>query len=284
MKTTLDHLPKDKQQQLRQAVEIIVATVQPDLLILFGSYARGDWVEHMEEDGIHYRYQSDMDLLAVTKTRRQATKIELNNALEDRLLAEIPTTISLIAEDIQFVNTRLTKGQYFFADIYREGILLHDSGKLTLVEPRELTMSERKTVAQTNFEYWCESSSKQKEYFDIAMSKGDFREAAFFLHQVTERLYSMILLVFTHYKPKLHDIKKLRALTASIEPQFLSAFPQSTPFERTCFKLLRHAYVDSRYNPDYHITPEQLQWLAERVSYLQTLAEKLCVEKIESFG
>ena len=70
---------------------------------------------------------------------------------------------------------------------------------------------------------------------------------------------------------------------SSIEPQFLTVFPQSTEEEKNRFKLLRKAYVDARYKPSYIITKEELKWLAERVQKLQVLTENLCKEKIASF-
>jgi len=100
------------------------------MLILFGSYARGDWVEDLDPETLLYRYQSDFDLLIITETPRQASKIEQNNQLAQRLIKTIHRMpISLIAEDIQFVNRRLRKSQYFYIDILREGVLLYDSGK-----------------------------------------------------------------------------------------------------------------------------------------------------------
>ncbi|AJQ95799.1 putative conserved protein-like C-terminal domain of eukaryotic chaperone, SACSIN [Gynuella sunshinyii YC6258] len=284
MKTTLDHLPLDKQEQLRHAVDIIVQAVQPCMLILFGSYARGDWVDHLEEDRVHYRYQSDMDILAIAKNKVQARKIEFKTSLSNRLMREVKTPVSLIAEEIYFVNAQLAKGQYFYVDIYREGILLHDTGKLELVEPKELPLPERKIEAQKHFDHWLKAAKEDLMMYEAATERKLHNKAAFSLHQVTERLYSMILLVFTHYKPKLHDLEKLRTLTGSIEPEFLSVFPQSTPFEQNCFELLRQAYVDSRYNPTYYITTEQLEWLADRINHLQKLAEKHCRAKIEHLG
>ncbi|MCB2264158.1 MAG: nucleotidyltransferase domain-containing protein [Candidatus Thiosymbion ectosymbiont of Robbea hypermnestra] len=46
------------------------------MLILFGSYARGDWVEDLDPETLLYRYQSDLDLFVITETPRQASKIE----------------------------------------------------------------------------------------------------------------------------------------------------------------------------------------------------------------
>ena len=51
MKTALDHIPEQKQQELQRAIEIIRETVDLDMLILFGSYARGDWVEDLDQIG-----------------------------------------------------------------------------------------------------------------------------------------------------------------------------------------------------------------------------------------
>jgi HEPN domain-containing protein len=220
----------------------------------------------------------------VTETPHQADRIEQNNQLSRRLAKSIHRTpVSLIAEDIQFINRRLRKSQYFYIDIRREGILLYDSGKFQLAKPIEIPLKERKKLAEEDFEYWFTKAIKYKEYSDIAFKKDDNNESVFFLHQATERLYGAILLVFTRYKPNTHDIEKLGQRVSSIEPRFLTIFPRSAEEEKERFKLLRKAYVDARYKPSYTITKEQLNWLLERVQELQALTEKLCMEKIASY-
>lgn len=284
MKTSLDHLPEQKQQEIQRAVAIIREEIDLDMLILFGSYARGDWVEDLDPETLQYRYQSDIDLLVVTETPSQASKVEQNNQLTQRLLKTIHRTpVSLIAEDIQFVNKRLRKSQYFYIDIVREGVLLHDSGKFELAEPREISPKERKKLAGEEFEYYFNKAVTFKKSFKLHFDDEDYSEAAFILHQIVERLYSAILLVFTRYKPSTHDLEKLGQRVGSIEPKFLTVFPKATDEEQECFKLLRKAYVDARYKPSYRINKEQLEWLAERIEHLQELTEKLCKEKITSF-
>ena len=284
MKTSLEHLPEEKQQELQRAVEIIQEEIDLDMLILFGSYARGDWVEDLDPETLHYRYQSDFDLLIITETRQQASKIEQNGNLNQRLMKTIHRTpTSLIAEDIQFVNRRLGKSQYFYIDIKREGILLHDSGKFELADAKELSIQERKKLADEDFEYWFDSAKDYFRHYHYAMKDNSLNKAAFELHQTTERLYGMILLVFTRYKPSTHDLEKLGQRVFSVEPKFLTAFPQGTEEEKARFELLRKAYVNARYKPSYIITQQELEWLAERVQNLQALTEKLCKEKIESF-
>ncbi len=283
MKTTLDHLPEHKQQELNWASDIITESVQVEMLILFGSYARGDWVEELADDGVHYQYQSDFDLLAVVKSESQGTKIERKDSLHKRLHREIKTPVSIIAEDIQFINRRLSKGQYFYTDILKEGILLFDSGELQLAEARELNQQERIKLAREDFEYWLTNAQEFYCSYEDAKKRGHLNKSAFQLHQATECLYNTVLLVFTRYKPKSHDLLKLTQLVASIEPKFLPVFPQSTEAEKYRFELLRKAYIDARYKPSYTITSDELEWLAERAQYLKKLTETLCQEKISSF-
>jgi HEPN domain-containing protein/predicted nucleotidyltransferase len=284
MKTALNHLPAQKQQELQRVIEIVREEIDLEMLVLFGSYARGDWVEDLDPETLQYRYQSDFDLLIVTETSRQADRVEQNNQLSRRLAKTIHRTpISLIAEDIQFINRRLRKSQYFYIDILREGILLYDSGKFQLAEPIEISPKERKLLAENDLVYW---SNNANEFIDdclINIERNRFKKAAFYLHQATESFFSAILLVFTRYKPSTHDLEKLSQRVSGIEPRFLTIFPRSTEEEKERFKLLRKAYVDARYKPSYTITKEQLDWLTERVHELQTLTEKLCKEKIASY-
>jgi len=284
MKTSLDHLPEDKQHQVHLAKSIILDAFKVDMLILFGSYARGDWQEELAEDGVHYQYQSDFDLLAVVKNEALATKIERKDSLHRTLFKRIRTPVTLIAQDIHYVNRCLSQGQFFFSDILKEGVVLHDSGKLTLAEPKELQPIERKKAAEGDFEYWFNGADGFLKGFYFYVEQDEFNLAAFHLHQVTERLFDAVLLVYTRYKPKTHDLQKLKELVTSIEPEFLKVFPEGTPEEKDRFELLRKAYVSARYNREYRITPEDLAWLEERVQYLRTLTESLCQGKIASFA
>src|SRR6185503_3036306 len=141
--------------------------------------------------------------------------------------------------DIKEINKALSRGQYFFTDIKKEGVLLYDSKRFELAKAQRLSREERKQTAQEDFKYWFNSA---KGFFDYAMKNGPIRNcniAAFLLHQATERFYMTILLVFTHYKPKEHDIEKLGKQVSNLDPRFLPVFPRSTPEEDRLFELLK---------------------------------------------
>ncbi|TQV87569.1 HEPN domain-containing protein [Aliikangiella coralliicola] len=284
MKTSIDHLPENKQSQLKSAVEIVRKYTDPEMIILFGSYARGEWVDDLDEETMNYRYQSDFDLLVITETAKQAEKVEENGHMNQSLRSRIrKTPISIIAESIESVNSNLRKQQYFFSDIKREGILLFDSGRLKLDEPAEIDDVLRKKLAQEDLDFWFNNANEFLINFNAALKRKSFNIAAFELHQATENLLATNLLVFTHYKPSTHDIEKLYSLVNSLHNEFITAFPLTTDKEQKLFKLLRRAYVNARYNKTYTINQEQLEWLAECVERLKELTKKLCREKIERF-
>ncbi|MFA7185430.1 MAG: nucleotidyltransferase domain-containing protein, partial [Victivallales bacterium] len=71
MKKSLAHLPPYKKQELKQLKSVILEKVPRTLfIILFGSHARGDWVDDEYTEGhITYTYQSDFDILVITEGR-----------------------------------------------------------------------------------------------------------------------------------------------------------------------------------------------------------------------
>ena len=71
MKTTLSHLPEDKQEELKTITEIILSKIPAEMIILFGSHARGDRVEDFQENT---EYVSDYDIFVITKGRKSAKR------------------------------------------------------------------------------------------------------------------------------------------------------------------------------------------------------------------
>ena len=72
MKTELDHLPLPKREQLAAITALLRENAAVDMVILFGSYARGNWVDDVETG-----YFSDFDLLLVVATEALANDISL---------------------------------------------------------------------------------------------------------------------------------------------------------------------------------------------------------------
>jgi HEPN domain-containing protein len=225
-------------------------------------------------------YVSDYDVLVIVNHHKLVEDYRFWHRVEEQVQEAVSVPFSPIVHSLTEVNDQLKKGHYFFKDIRQDGILLYDGNHKQLVVPGNLTPEEEKEIAERHFAQWFKSATTFQKHFTIAVEDSDVNEAAFLLHQATERFLSCALLVYTNYRPKTHNLKRLLALCVQQEPRFGSLFPRDTKHHRRCFELLKRAYVEARYSEHYKITEEELRWLGEQVEVLQSLTEAVCREKI----
>jgi HEPN domain-containing protein/predicted nucleotidyltransferase len=279
MKTALDHLPPAKRDPITAIASLLQAGAPVEMIILFGSYARGDWVDDPVTG-----YVSDYDLAAIVATE----EAEADHALWARLEAEARAIagcvpVSLVVHTIAHVNQEIRTGQYFFADIVNEGVLLFNSRRVQLAKPKALNAGERLALAERNFRYWFESASGFLQVSIYCAQRRMPAHAAFLLHQAAERYFHAALLVFTGYKPKTHDLERLANQTAPLHPALSGALPREEPEDERLFKLLKRAYIEARYSKSYRVTDEELCILRARVRDLGARVREACAEKLASF-
>ncbi|EJJ28078.1 HEPN domain-containing protein [Rhizobium sp. CF142] len=296
---TLDHLPANKRRELARVLEIIFSEVEQFRatkqsskkanskilkVILYGSYARGDWVEDRLSG-----YRSDYDILIVVNSETFAQEQELWLGLDERLLREqiahrIETPVIPIVHSLHDVNDQLSRGRPFFVDIKRDGKVLYEEEGYPLAHPKPLTKDEAKAEAQKNFEQWYQLSQEALVGAQLMLERNIWRDGAFMLHQATERAYHCLLLTLTLYSPKSHRIKVLRSKAEDLDRRLVNAWPRDNRIARRRFELLSRAYVEARYSASYEITAEDLAWLVERVKVLQETVTLICQEKLEDAG
>jgi uncharacterized protein len=282
LKTSLDHLPAHKQEELQSITNSIVQLVQPELVILFGSYSRGGWVEHRyTENGTLYEYKSDYDILVITE-HHQDMPFGLGKRVRQKIKRDehLQTVPHIIFHDINFLNTEMEEGHYFFRDILHEGTLLYTTCKYELATPKELSNFQRAQKAKLYYNDWLERANGYYGQFEHAFEVKRYPIAIFELHQATERYFMTILLVFTDYKPKTHDLQDLNKQAGYADVRFKTVFPSQTDEEKRLFNLLVKSYIDSRYKMGYTVSAEDLLWLGERVTQLRELTEIICQERI----
>lgn len=292
MKSDVDHLPERQQRELERVRAIlleefdhaIARATQPHKrdgkvykIFLFGSYARDDWVDEPENG-----YQSDFDLLIIVSHSDLTDIADYWYLAEDRIArdASIARPVNIIVHALDEVNQALTRGEYFWTDIARDGVVLYELPCHPLATPRPLTQADACTMAATYFGEWFESANRflvnAKENADRGWSK----EAAFLMHQATERFYICFLLVRTLYFPRSHNIKFLRSLAEDKEPRLVEAWPRATRQDRARFERLKRAYVEARYSASYAITGEDLDALHASIASLREIVAALCAEQL----
>ncbi|HUV41470.1 MAG TPA: HEPN domain-containing protein, partial [Sedimentisphaerales bacterium] len=94
-----------------------------------------------------------------------------------------------------------------------------------LARKRKLDPAEEKRIAQDTLDEVFTNAKPFYGLFKHALEKEWNKEAAFNLHQAAECFYSTVLLVYTNYKPKTHDLDTLRRLAPNHDPAFFTVFP-----------------------------------------------------------
>lgn len=258
------------------------------MIILYGSYARGTFVEYDERDefGILTSFMSDYDILVVTSNsgvREIGHKLDV---VDDRYYKrpdnQVP--IQFINDDIEKLNSDLSEGRYFYTGIKKEGIMLYDSGNYKLEYARKLNFEEIRRQAH---EYFDEKFNKAESFIKLAKYSEDVMKdyplSSFNLHQACENFFYTLRLVHTLKNSKQHNLSKLLGATSKYSPELRKIFPRNTREEKRLFELLRLAYVEARYNPKFVVTKDDIDALMLKVERLREVAGQTCRTQIESY-
>lgn len=299
MRIDLDHLPATKRRELERVVQILFEEFEEaqsgatadgrrrgriGKIVLYGSYARGGWVD---EPHTAKGYQSDFDLLVIVNDK-EAADGRLWERAEERFNAErtigggLRTPVNFIVHTLQEVNDGLAHGRYFFMDIARDGIALYQSDDSELHRPRPKSPEEALAAAEEYYEEWFPSACALKDGAEFYISRGRLKEAAFSLHQATERLYHCVLLVCTFYTPHVHNLGFLRTQAERLDVRLVHPWPRQSRSERARFEKLKAAYVKARYSRHYRISTDELAWLVERVEELGRAVHDVCFKRLEA--
>jgi len=298
MRTSLDHLPPAKQRELERVVEILFEEFNDVLalaqhqwkkkgritkVILYGSYARGGWVD---EPHTAKGYKSDFDLLVIVNDKRLTDYVKYWAKAEERFHREygitksIKTPVNFIVHTLQEVNDGLAHGRYFFMDVAKDGIALYQSDDSILHTPKPKTPKDALKMAREYFDEWLPSAQSFHRGFRHAVDDKDYKKAAFDLHQTVERLYHTVLLVCTFYTPHVHNLGFLRSQANLIDRRLMYVWPEDNRKQRAMFEKLKQAYVKARYSKHYRISEEELTWLGEQVEELGRVVHAVCSERI----
>ncbi|HEX4693633.1 nucleotidyltransferase domain-containing protein [Sphingomonas sp.] len=166
MRTDLDHLPAVQQGELERVQGVLMEEFSEAIsgattasrkngkilkIILFGSYARDDWVDEPANG-----YQSDFDLLVIVNHDDLTDIAHYWYVAEDRILRDgnIARPVNIIVHSLDEVNQSLKRGEYFWVDIARDGIILYELPRHPLATPMPLTTVDALKMAEGYLAEW----------------------------------------------------------------------------------------------------------------------------------
>jgi predicted nucleotidyltransferase/HEPN domain-containing protein len=294
MRKDVDHLPLPQQDELARVRQTlmdefaaaIAGAMQPwkkngkiQKIVLFGSYSRGDWVDEAANG-----YQSDFDILIVVNHKDLTDVAEYWYVAEDKIQRDtaIARPVNIIVHTLDEVNQGLSRGEYFWVDIARDGIALYELPGVELATPKPLTATDAYEMAGAYLADWLGKVDAALEIAAFCISKGLNNDAAFTLHQAAERAYTCFLLVRTHYVPRSHNLKFLRSLAEDKDPRLVDSWPRVTRLDRRRFELAKRAYVEARYSTSYEIGSDDLAAITSAVRSLRDTVEAVSREWLDA--
>ncbi len=287
MKTKLpSNIPQKRLNELHFVIKTIKEELEKkdieiDKIILFWSYARWNFV--VEDIREKEEFRSDFDILIVTKKDLWEEEGLLSMYLTDRIqkLNKMEQPLTLIVENLNHINTMLKMWRYFYADIKREWVVLLDSSWVELSEYKELTREEKEEIMKEDYEMWYPQGKAFLKTFRFNFWEKEYKLASFHLHQAVECFMTAYLLVKTQYKEKSHDLTHLYTRLKQCDSRFDNWFDFEDSKEFVIFQLLREAYVWARYDRNYTVTKEELEFLEKKVVVLKDLVKELCDEEMK---
>lgn len=292
MKKSIAYLPKQKREDLRSIVELVLEELpECEMIILYGSYARNTYVDYDQriEYGVPTYFMSDYDILIVTRDRMNRYKVldKLEKAKERFYLHKnrpFYTSIQFICEGISALNRYIDKGFYFYTDIKKEGVALYDSGKYKLARRRKLNFNEIEGMAKMYFRVHFGKGELFVKNALFNISIGEYTMASFMLHQACENLYNTLILTYTLYTDKEHSLEILSKTAKQSTLEISTPFPRDTEEEKRLFQLLVDAYIQSRYHVGFVVTREDIEALLPKVELLRDIVQRCCEERIKEYG
>jgi predicted nucleotidyltransferase len=218
MRSDLDHLPANKQRELERVVQIVFEEFEDALalashewkkkgrilkVILYGSYARGGWVD---EPHTAKGYQSDYDLLIIVNDKRLTDRVKYWAKVDDRLMREygiagtIKTPVNFIVHTLQEVNDGWPMGA--ISSWTWPAMASRSTRAMTeLHQPKPKTPHAALAMAKEYFEEWMPSAAGSKR-LPTSWPRMGLTKSGIQSPSSCERLYHCVLLVVTSTPPR----------------------------------------------------------------------------------
>ncbi len=267
------------------------------LITLSGSFARsGTSIDLDPIKNMKYENTNNYNFLILTKERRKEGLLEieiLNNAiikeftkqgLTSVITPSASNNITFTIKSIYSFKSELKLSRQF-TDFEKKSFYLYKSSHFKINELMECTKEQTKSLLEISYRHFYKDGIDFLNFTkDLKYKAYNLGLVAFQLHQSAENFYHCALLFLTGDRPRIHKLKNLNLLLCEqsnqFAEQFVNIFPIFTEKQEECFELLENAYL-ARYDPDYRINIEQLEYLIGRVEKLKEVTERVCGKIIQ---
>ncbi|HVI48983.1 MAG TPA: HEPN domain-containing protein [Chitinophaga sp.] len=279
MKTSLDHLPKEQFDQLSRIVQTIIHTISisPEKIILLDKDTLSKWIGLPQTES-HYDILIITGMMDIEHPRHE---LDMLDTMEAEYNFNVP--VNIMTYSIDFVNTRLRQAHYFFSEIINKGTLLFDAGNTPLTEigiPSGFEKQYTLKKTKESVEKWLRHATKLTKAADGYLNENDPELAMFMLHQSAIYIYNAAILVFLGYTPDTHNLETLRRICRHFSVELANVFKTKEEYYDMTTRMFNNYTARSHMVLHFIIDLPNVLILADKVKELQSIADRLCHEKI----
>lgn len=259
--------------ELQTVEQLIFETAAPDKIILMAS-------NQILRSGIINNYLNILITLpSATNESRRCIRDKIEHICLDHAFY-----LNVLVHTSEQLNNMLLQNCYFFYMVKKDCLVLFDSGTCPIPELNLPTKEDLRMQGESFLSRWHGMARMFYSTASYNFGRGEYRMAAFMLHQTLENIYTSIYLVFTGYRPAIHNLAKLRKSTYGFSPLLSKVFNERHLEDMRLFSLVKNAYVSARYFEDFPITKLECQLLMSRIKKLIIISRYVCKSCINEFG
>lgn len=205
-------------------------------------------------------------------------------ALQQRLEQEMKHfgNITVIVHRMVEINAALKSGSSFFTEIYKKGILWHDTGQEPFITPAAGIAIDKRIARRE--EFWKKWFLLSENFLKGATFYTTIQHnnlAVFMLHQTLQHCYAGMLRTLIGYRANSNSLNRLLSLVNSVLPQYSLSPKGDSPEMSRLVKLLNKGFGEARYNDKFEIRDQELSLLITRVKNILQEANIDCLNHIK---
>lgn len=244
-------------------VECILCIAKPQYIFQIGAKSQETKLESIFNYKINSQYSiADIWLLVVMGDLSNKTKTECLDQIEAHCNQRIPTT-TIVVEANVFDQWKIN-GNSFAGKVLQSAECLHGfppEADIMSTQRTEINLTELESLLSV-------SLNKSKEFLagsELYRVRKQYSLSAFMLHQSAEQSLLALLNISTGLRLSSHNIERLIRYCSFLFPEFIELFQLDREEDKRVIRLLKKAYIDTRYKKDYSIRYDELTLLTEKV-------------------
>lgn len=253
----------------KAVIELLITALKPELIF-----------EIRHPDTLPAEKLPYCDLLIILSDNNHKPFKELEPVIE--LITAGDEKLGCSIRKLSDLRQSLENGQIYFSLACIPENLVYQRTAVTLPKIAPERMAALIEKSKRDFQI---GLTQARKFFYGARFYQETRESAlcmFMLHQAVETVLRTIAVSLYGAEKRTHSIKSLKSYNRRLAPRLNEVFPGDSPEEERILQLLEDAYLESRYNPQYHISSEDIGLISTRVPGLLELAESVFEERMKA--